>query len=213
MRGPHREILEMPLHNPLVADENQQLNSTGARRQQFDQDQVRGVYHYMYLHTGNREEAEDLTERACLRAMRSAPDAPTRQAMDSLIGQTARAVLVDYLRPFYGSAIEELTNQCVIARPDAPVTRAAEEASATRQAERILAQLPEQDRELLRYRLRDGYSLSETALRMRIHPGDALRLQWAALERAARLVAVESATPGDASTADIGRECACGGAS
>lgn len=167
---------------------------------------IRRVYRFMFRHVGNREEAEWLTERACLRATRawvasSLAVAQRRDAqwVEALIRDNARQTIVEHLRRFFGpSWSEALAIQHDLdhagpragprtpgaARPDVPADRVAS----------ILAHVPDDRRDVLTYRLVRGASLAETAAALGVPADDARRLQWLALRDAARsatLCAVE----------------------
>lgn len=160
-----------------------------------DDDQVRGVYQFIYRHVGNREEAEALTERACVRAMQMAPrdppHGPDRRNTDSALRQAARSVIEEHLRWFYRRSFSSPQAAEVDMLPEFVAEEHGKGASAADRAGRILAQLSARERELLMLRFFRHASLAETGAQMGLSPDDALALQWRALGNAARLMASE----------------------
>jgi RNA polymerase sigma-70 factor (ECF subfamily) len=186
--------------------DDQRPATAGASRRGLDEDQVRGVYRYIYGQVGNREEAEELTERAFARAMRAAsqaaPGVNTRQAMEALLLQTAHSVIAEQIRQPRrlsapvpeGQAGGDTIAAGPAAATDRVVHRDDEPAERVR---RILAQLPPRDRDLLTWRFLRQASLAETADALHVTVAEALRLQWSALNNAARIAAGETAIPAD----------------
>lgn len=195
----------MRLHHKQVGDANQPLTAPGALGQDFSEKQVRDVYRFMYRHVGNREEAEDLTERAFSLANRASQSMQAEprcasgtlpgMSMENRLCQTARSVVEEYLRTVYHSA-QSLASDDTLDWSDVAATRSAEHVSSfSDRVGRILAQLPAQDREFLTYRFLYSSSLAETASRMGITLACALALQWSALKNAAQIGANEKAIP------------------
>lgn len=152
---------------------------------------VRGVYHFIYRHVGNREEAEALTERACLLATQ--PPAPSEEtSLERRLAQIARMVVGDYLRALYPSSLAFAADDIVEWSDSADGDGYERVPGAEQRAERILAQLPAQDREFLTYRFLDNGSLAETAARMRLTLAQALALQWSALSHATQIMAQQT---------------------
>lgn len=164
-----------------------------------DARQIRDVYRLIYLHVGNREEAEELTERACVQAVRTAqhdtPAGVTRQRLSDLLSGAARAVIEEHQRRFYGSSVDVLFDDALEAQLRASEW---EHDRATTGAPWLtgssLARLSPPERDVLNHRFFHAASLAETAARMHISADDSLALQWAAVQHAARLIA--SAGPG-----------------
>ncbi|HKV83102.1 MAG TPA: sigma-70 family RNA polymerase sigma factor [Ktedonobacterales bacterium] len=138
--------------------------------ERLDEELVRRVYKYVYRAVGNREDAEDLTERAFTRTLRDTRDVDDGKGFERRLFETARSLLAEHLRAFY--------------RTDAPVAL-----SWDGETDTLLAALPARDRELLMRRFPGGETLGETAERLQISAHDALAAQWSALTRAAQVAA------------------------
>lgn len=163
-------------HHSQPGDAAQTHHASGAPQPRLTEDQIRAVYQFMYQRVGNREDAERLTERACVETLRAARDLPGEHSLEEALWQTACAVVAEHLRWFYdaSAAFPE----------DVP---SAEQADATTRARDIMAQLPQRERELLARRFLANDSLAEAAAALHVTPGDAQALQWFALLHAARL--------------------------
>lgn len=154
-------------------------HASGAPQPRLTEDQIRAVYQFMYQRVGNREDAERLTERACVETLRAARDMPGEDSLEEALWHTACAVVAEHLRWFYDApaAFPE----------DVPDAEEAEQADATTRARDIMAQLPQRERELLARRFLANDSLAEAAAALHVTPGDAQALQWFALLHAAQL--------------------------
>jgi hypothetical protein len=141
----------------------------------LDDEQVRRLYQYVYRTVGNREDAEDLTERAYTETLCNTRDVNDGERFERRLFATARTLLKEHLRAFY--------------RVDAPAALALDAEPVD-----LLAALPVRDRELLTRRFLRGETLGETAERLHISAHDALAAQWAAVTRAAQVAATRTAS-------------------
>lgn len=211
----------MRLHHKHIQETSRPLTAPGALGQDFSEQQVRDVYRFVYRHVGNREDAEDLTERAfslANRASRSTQAASRRTAgahhdmtMESRLYHTVRSVVEEYTRTVYHSP-QSLASDNSVDWAGVAATRSAEQVtSGSELAGRILAQLPARDRDFLTYRFLYNDSLAETASRMGITPAGALALQWSALTHAAQLAMNEKsiASTSCASAAEASCNACC----
>ena len=158
-----------------------------------DSAQVSAVYRFMYRHVGNREDAEQLTERACVRAVRSASGAPECHDSETALFQIACEVVTEHLRWFLSASWSRASDATddISALPAAAAVRYSDQAGAMTHARRLLARLPAVEGELLATRLLHCAPLAEAAARLHLTPEDALALQWSALAHAAHMTARE----------------------
>lgn len=171
--------------------------STNTFQYRITDDQIRDVYRFMYRQVGNREAAEDLTQRACLRAMRvtahtaaNAPDAATHQPLADVLWQSADRVIEEYLRWFYNATSVTDIYEPAPEHADATIAHAL---GTPDRVQRTFAQLPAQDRDLLTSRFLRNASLPETAASMSMTVGEARVLQYVALFHAAQIMARDRA--------------------
>jgi RNA polymerase sigma factor (sigma-70 family) len=158
-------------------------------RQPFDDDHLQDVYHFIYRHVGNREEAEELTEQAFMQAVRAQSNTagpPSAQSTETSLRRAARKVVAAYLGQAYLCYVAAPSSELGDKSGDEPDC---EPTDAATTAQRIFARLPARDSELLTYRLLHNYSLAETANRMGLSMKEALALQWSALARATQVAA------------------------
>lgn len=144
------------------------------------QDNVVGIYQLVYRKVGNAADAEDLAEDVLmqtLKTLRLPAPVPTVRAY---LVKTARTVLADHWRRHYAArdAATELEQMPVdiVANPD-----------AAERAERLLALLPDQFRNVLELRFLRGYSVREAAKELGVTESNARVLQFRALRKAAQL--------------------------
>ena len=149
--------------------------------QPIGEDQIRAVYQFMYQHVGNREDAESLTGRACIQALRMARGLPDGQTLEQILGQTVRSVVTEHLRWFYGAV--DLDGE------DLPDDEPGDTPTRVRC---ILDHLPRRERDFLIGRFLDNASLDETAATLHLTLSEARALQWYALTQAGRLARVRS---------------------
>ncbi len=144
------------------------------------QDNVVGIYQLVFRKVGNAADAEDLAEEVLiqtLKTLRLPAPVPTVRAY---LVKTARTVLADHWRRHYAArdAANELEQVPleIAANPD-----------AVERAQRLLALLPEQFRNILELRFLRGYSVREAASELGVTESNARVMQFRALRKAADL--------------------------
>lgn len=145
-------------------------------------DNVGWVYRMLFAKVGSRPDAEDLTTEVFLAALGPLRvSAPVREVRSYLVA-TARTVLADHWRRTLGRELTTLDENLAEREPadDSGLDRLAD-------AERILAQLPENYRSVLRLRYLLGHSLKEAAGALGVTVGNVKVLQHRALKAAARI--------------------------
>lgn len=146
-------------------------------------DNVGWVYGMLFRKVGSRPDAEDLTTEVFLAALGPLRVSATVPEVRSYLVATARTVLADHWRRTLGrelTTLDEDPAELVDPERHAGRDRQAE-------AERILAELPENYRTVLRLRYLDGCSLKEAAAEMGVTVGNAKVLQHRALKAAAKI--------------------------
>lgn len=167
MRGHHEHIEEgedTPSHQSAAIDE----------------DDIRAVYQVVYRYVGNRDDAQNLTERACIQALKARSLAGGR-SLHEILWQTAHSVVTEHLRWLYGSF-----------EPSDKETQAREETDAPTLVRCILESLPSRERDFLARRFLDNASLAETAATLHLTLNEALALQWYALTQAVQIAREEA---------------------
>ena len=137
----------------------------------IDEDQIRAVYQFMYRYVGNREDAENLTERVCILAQRKARGLPGGHSLEEILWQAAESMVAEHLGRLYGS----------FEQPDKAMDKATpprDQTAASTLARCILESLPRQARDFLTDRFLDNISLAETAATLHLTVNEALALQW-----------------------------------
>jgi RNA polymerase sigma-70 factor (ECF subfamily) len=147
----------------------------------IEEDQIRAVYQLMYRYVGNRADAENLTERACIQAQRKARGLPGGHSLEAILWQTAESMVAEHLRWLYGS----------FEQPD-KTTPAHDQTDAPTLVRCILDGLPSQEHDFLTRRFLDNGSLAETAATLHLTVNEALALQWYALRQAAHAAREEA---------------------
>jgi RNA polymerase sigma factor (sigma-70 family) len=143
-------------------------------------DNVGWVYGLLFSKVGSRPDAEDLTTEVFLAALRPLRVSATVPEVRSYLVATARTVLADHWRRTLGRELTTLEDDVALPERDIGRDRAAE-------ADRILADLPENYRTILRLRFLDGRTLKEAAAEMNVTVGNAKVLQHRALRAAAKV--------------------------
>ncbi len=141
------------------------------------------IFGFIYAKVGNREAAEDLTSQVFVKAARWLAEDRSADSIRSWLYTTARSAIVDYWREqsHYPSVPLDDAMALLFCGTDGP-----EEVRRTRErALRILAALPEREREVLRLRFLRGYTAGEIGQAMGLTPGNVRVLQLRALRRAA----------------------------
>jgi RNA polymerase sigma-70 factor (ECF subfamily) len=163
--------------------------------QSFYRENLGAIYRYVYRKVGNREEAEDLTSKIFIKAIRSIDYERNSQYIRNWLFQVARTTIADYWRAYYRlptSSLEVLLE----AGWEGPTENGDEpfefSSSTTDQVQRLLQGLSERHREVLTCRFLLGLSIRETAVRMGVTEANAKTMQFRALKRAAELECVVS---------------------
>jgi RNA polymerase sigma factor (sigma-70 family) len=149
-------------------------------------DNVARVYGLMFAKVGNRADAEDLTAEVFLAALRPLRVSATVGEVRAYLTVTARTVLAAHWRRTLGREITTIHEQPEPIANTTPVADSDESAMAARAA-KVLDELPEQYRQILRLRFLEGYSVREAAAALGVSVGNAKVLQHRALRRAAQL--------------------------
>jgi len=163
-------------------------------------DNVDRVYRLMFTKVGNRADAEDLTAEVFLAALRPLRVSATVPEVRAYLTATARTVLAGYWRRTLGREVTTISESVAtfVAEIGVPAddvgsaegAQSADDAvsGSAGRAARILAELPERYRHILRLRFLEGYSVREAAAALGVTAGNAKVLQHRALRRAAQLV-------------------------
>jgi RNA polymerase sigma-70 factor, ECF subfamily len=165
--------------------------------QSFYQENLGTIYRYVYRKVGNREEAEDLTSKIFMKAIRSIDNARNPQYIRNWLFQVARTTIADYWRAYYRLPTSSL-EMLLEAGWDGPIENEDEPFELSNSTEdyvqRLLQALPERHREVLTCRFLLGLSIRETAVQMGVTEANAKTTQFRALKRAAELACVVSNT-------------------
>jgi RNA polymerase sigma-70 factor (ECF subfamily) len=145
-------------------------------------DNIALVYRLMFVKVANRPDAEDLTAEVFLAALRPLRLPASAGDVRSCLIATCRTVLARYWARTLGQQVSELTEDAAEALAAAEL-----ESQAPRQAEQILAALPERYRRILQLRFLDACSVAEAARALGISVANAKVLQHRALRRAAEI--------------------------
>lgn len=170
--------------------ENRQGSQNVQEFQTFYQENLGLIYRYIYSKVGNREEAEDLTSQTFIKAVRSMDHERDPHSVQKWLFQVARTTVADYWRAYYRVSVSSL-DELLDAGWEGPVGEEPliSSVTPTERVQRVLAALPERDREVLTCRFLLGLSIKETAVRMRLTEANVKVLQFRALKRAANLEA------------------------
>lgn len=179
----------MPLHPKHEGNETHTLRSISTDDEFPDEEQVRNVYHFVYRCVGNREEAEELTERSFSRALRAVQGtALSKREMTEILRRSAVAAVEEYLAECYCSSTHAHDVAAFVKLAEAEVWQS-EQAGTADSIGGILAQLSADDRDVLTYRFLRNASLAEMAAQMHVSLAEAMALQWSALQNAAQCMA------------------------
>jgi RNA polymerase sigma-70 factor (ECF subfamily) len=146
-------------------------------------DNVGWVYRMLFAKVGSRPDAEDLTTEVFLAALRPLRTSASVREVRAYLVSTARTVLADHWRRTLGREITTLDEdfaELILDHGHPGRDRLAD-------VERILTELPENYRSVLRQRYLLGHSLKETASAMGVTVGNAKVLQHRALKAAAKV--------------------------
>jgi RNA polymerase sigma-70 factor (ECF subfamily) len=144
------------------------------------EDNLGRVYALMFVKVGNRPDAEDLTAEVFTAALPRLRDSASVGEVRAYLLATARTVLADHWRRTLGRQLTAIDpDQLSLTEPERTQKR-----EATAQADRVLAELPENYRTILRLRFLEGATIREAAREMGITVANAKVLQHRALRRA-----------------------------
>ncbi len=146
-------------------------------------DNVGWVYGMLFGKVGSRPDAEDLTAEVFLAALRPLRTSATMPEVRAYLVATARTVLADHWRRTLGRELTTLHDELL----DLKVPEERFNADRAAEADRILSDLPENYRTILRLRFLDGRTLKESAAEMGVTVGNAKVLQHRALRAAAKV--------------------------
>jgi RNA polymerase sigma factor (sigma-70 family) len=146
-------------------------------------DNVGWVYRMLFAKVGSRPDAEDLTTEVFLAALRPLRVSASVPEVRSYLVSTARTVLADHWRRTLGrelTTLDEELAELILDEGHTGRDRLAD-------VERILTELPENYRTVLRLRYLHGHSLKETSAVMGVTVSNAKVLQHRALKAAAKV--------------------------
>jgi RNA polymerase sigma-70 factor (ECF subfamily) len=146
-------------------------------------DNVGWVYGMLFGKVGSRPDAEDLTTEVFLAALRPLRTSATVPEVRAYLVATTRTVLANHWRRTLGRELTTLNDELL----DVKVPEEQVNLDRSAEAERILSDLPENYRTILRLRFLDGRTLKEAAAEMSVTVGNAKVLQHRALRAAAKV--------------------------
>ena len=133
------------------------------------------IYNYVYYRTGNQYDAEDLTARVFLRAMKHIPNYQDRGIpFSAWLYRMAANALADYWRR-QGRESQELP-------PDVPDERVHEELERRISLFQLVDRLPDLQRRVIEMRFVEDKSVREVAVTLDRTEGAVKQLQFRALE-------------------------------
>jgi RNA polymerase sigma factor (sigma-70 family) len=151
-------------------------------------DNVGWVHRLMFAKVGSRPDAEDLTTEVFLAALRPLRLPASVSAVRAYLLATARTVLAGYWTRTLRVPVTALTEDPEQALGEA-LADGEPQAVAARQAQQILAALPDRYRQVLRLRFLEGCTVAEAARELGISVANAKVLQHRAMRRAAQIAA------------------------
>jgi RNA polymerase sigma factor (sigma-70 family) len=153
------------------------------------QENAADVYRFIYAKVGNRQAAEDLTSAVFLKAVRWLAADRSADSVRAWLYAAARTSVADHwrARAQHDGLVRDLRDSALFCGSDPD-----REAQRTRaRAARLLAALPEREREVLRLRFLHGLDAPRIAARLGLTAGHVRVLQLRALRRAAQLGTAE----------------------
>ncbi|HEX4226344.1 MAG TPA: sigma-70 family RNA polymerase sigma factor [Pseudonocardiaceae bacterium] len=144
-------------------------------------DNVGRVYRIMFDKVGNRPDAEDLTTEVFLAALKPLRTSASVGEVRAYLLTTARTVLASYWRRVLGRELTTLDDEVAEQVFDDIDPDRSERADA------ILAELPENYRQVLQLRFLHGRSCKDVADEMNVTVGNVKVLQHRALRAAAKV--------------------------
>jgi RNA polymerase sigma-70 factor (ECF subfamily) len=148
------------------------------------QEHAAEIHRFIHAKVGNRAAAEDLTSVVFLKAVRWIAADRSDESIRAWLYATARTSIADFWR---AQAQDHQLTREVGERLRFPADSEQELRRTRERAERILAALPERDREVLRLRYLHDLDSRRIAAALGITPGHARVVQLRALRRAAAL--------------------------
>jgi RNA polymerase sigma-70 factor (ECF subfamily) len=148
------------------------------------EDNVGRVYGLMYVKVGNRPDAEDLTAEVFTAALPRLRETAAAGEVRGYLLATARTVLADHWRRTLGRQLTAIDPDELAPREPLPDPRP----ETVALAERVLDELPENYRTILRLRFLQAATIRDAARQMGITVANAKVLQHRALRRAAKIV-------------------------
>lgn len=148
------------------------------------------LYRYVYARVQNRQEAEDLTQEAYLRAIArgrtpegQSPGGPGDSPSRSYLQMVALNLIRDRWRRHRAHGVEVPLEEAFLGRPDV-----ADDAVHRAWVSGLLAQLPEDQRAVLELRILAGCSRAATARRLGRTEASIRGLQYRAVQTLRRLM-------------------------
>src|SRR6185503_2102867 len=148
---------------------------------------VQAIYHYLLLRVSNEPLAEDLTAEVFCRAVDALPRYSQRGLpFGAWLFRIAHDRLTDYYRQAARRPVAELSEGLISELPDP--SESAEEAERAQALRRALAQLTDEQRDVVQFRFMEDWSLEQTAVAMNKTVNAVKALQHRALNALNRLL-------------------------
>ena len=148
------------------------------------------IAHYVYVHIGNKTEAEDIAGEVFLKALKSLESYKERGIpMQAWLFRIAHNLVVDHLRKRTKYKMVPIETVQVAADAD-PIT-AAEKNIELERVTKAMGQLNRQQREILRLRFFGGLTSKEVGSILGKSDGAVREMQRAAIEKLRRLVVTD----------------------
>ena len=141
------------------------------------------IYRLLFAKVGNRPDAEDLTAEVFLAAMGSMRTSASPPQIRAYLASTARTVLAGYWRRTLRLQVTDLDLAELLGGGDSELPTADR---AAKQAEMIIAELPDRYRRILQLRFLRAYSIREAAAELGVTVANAKVLQHRAVRLAAQ---------------------------
>lgn len=141
------------------------------------------LYGYLYSRLGNQEEAEDICQEAFYRAFKHLKKFRKQASFKNWLFQIAKNLMADHWRKHYQLKTIAFEDYMDVPQESLPEdTEDDQEKQAIAQG--ILAELPQNYREVLEYRFLRNYTLKETAQALNISENNVKIRQYRALKKA-----------------------------
>ncbi len=187
-RGPARDaVYTTPALN--LEEETRRKNQQMQAWQNLYQEHLEPIYRYIYSKVGNREEAEDLTEQAFFKALRSIDYTRNPRSIQKWLFQIARTTIADHWRMYYRLSLDSL-DELLDSGWEGPLARqdvAISSSDPTAYVHYLLTLLPKNYRDVLNCRFLLNLSIKETASTLGLTEANVKVLQFRALHYAAAL--------------------------